>query len=129
MKTKMKTELCNDVMTGLMVAAIFAAVAPGDAFAQLSAAVGAAQSDIAAPFLRIVSYISYALGTVMTVAGIAGAKQHADAPASNKLAPAIGKLGAGMAFLAAPSLIGMMLTTGTDTLGNGTGAFTPIGGF
>ena len=44
MNTKMKKELINDVLTGLVVAAAFAAVIPADALAQLSTAAGNAQA-------------------------------------------------------------------------------------
>jgi hypothetical protein len=129
MNTKMKSELINDVLTGLMVAATFAAIVPCDAFAQLQSAVGSAQGTLARPFTVIVSYISYGLGTVMTVAGIAQAKKHADNPATTPLGPALGRLGAGAAFLAAPFLIGMMGLTGSGTLGTNGGTFSTIQGF
>jgi hypothetical protein len=123
MGTKMKKELLNDVLTGLMVAATFAAVSPGAALADLAAAVTQAETTIGNPFLTIVSYISYGLGTVMTVAGIAQAKKHADAPGNNPLGLALGRLGAGAAFLAAPSLVGMISKTGEGTLGTDTAQF------
>ncbi|MDR3423519.1 MAG: hypothetical protein P4M13_00360 [Alphaproteobacteria bacterium] len=131
MNTRMKQELLNDVLTGLAVAATFAAVVPCDAFAQLSSAVTGVSSDVMLPAMTVVSYISYGLGTVLTVAGIAGAKKHADNPGSNPLNPALGKLGAGAAFLAAPYVIGMMGSTGSQvfsTAGTGT-VTTGIGGF
>jgi ABC-type transport system involved in cytochrome c biogenesis permease subunit len=122
MNTKMKKELLKDVVTGLAVAATFASVVPADALAQLATSVGAAEGSIGTPFLTIVSYIAYGLGTVMTVAGIANAKKHADNPGSNPLGPALGRLGAGAAFLAAPSLIGMIGQTGEETF-SGEAAF------
>ncbi|MDD4615967.1 MAG: hypothetical protein PHW76_02465 [Alphaproteobacteria bacterium] len=125
MNTRMKRELINDVVTGLAIAAVFAGVVPSDALAQLNASVGTARTAIAGPFVTIVSYIAYGLGTVMTVAGIAGAKKHADNPGSNPLGPALGRLGAGAAFLAAPSLVGMMGSTGDSTL-TGQSTFAPI---
>ena len=127
MNTKMKKQLINDVLTGLVVAAAFAAVIPADALAQLSTASTNAESQVAKPFVTIVSYISYVLGTVMAVAGIAQAKKHADNPGSNPLGPALGRLGAGAAFLAAPYLISMVLQTGTNTMGAGTSTFNAIG--
>lgn len=129
MNTKMKKELVNDVLTGLVVAATFAAIMPTDSFAQISAAVTNAQTTLAAPFVTVVSYISYALGTVLSISGIAGAKKHADNPGSNPLGPALGKIGAGAAFLAAPSLIGAVMTTGTETFGTTGGTFRTIQGF
>ncbi|MFA4995354.1 MAG: hypothetical protein WC521_08655 [Bdellovibrionales bacterium] len=129
MNAKMKKELINDVVTGLVVAAAFAAVVPADALAQLSAATGRADAEVAGPFITIVSYISYAIGTVMAVAGIAQAKKHADNPTSVPLSHALGRLGAGAAFLAAPYLVNMVMQTGTATLGGGTNTFGDIGGF
>ncbi len=116
MTTKMKKELINDVATGLAVAAVFAGIVPHDALAQLNTAVTQAQTSIAGPFLTIVSYIAYGLGTVMTVAGVAQAKKHADNPGSTPLGPALGRLGAGAAFLAAPTLVDMIGATGQTTL-------------
>jgi hypothetical protein len=119
MKNLMKRELVNDIVTGLLVAATFAAVVPADAFAQLSAQATTVNTNVLNPAMQVLTYISYGLGGVMTVAGIAGAKKHADNPSSNPLGPAIGKLGAGAAFLAAPFAIAMIQKTGNNTLGNG----------
>jgi len=128
MNKMMKKELINDVLTGLLVAAAFAAVVPVDALAQNLAAVGSsAQKNVALPFVQFVSYISYGLGTVMTVAGIANAKKHADNPSSNPLGPALGKLGAGAAFLAAPSVAGMLMNTATTTGISGNATYGQIG--
>lgn len=127
MNTQMKKELLNDVLTGLLVAATFAAIVPHDALADLSSATANAKTSIATPVLTAVSYISYCLGTVMSVSGIAGAKKHADNASSNPLAPALGKLGAGAAFLAAPSVIAMAQSTGTSTLGSGSASFSGVG--
>jgi hypothetical protein len=124
MKT-IKRELINETITGLLLAATVGAIMPTDAFAQLSTATQNADTTIVQPALHVVSLISYALGTVMVVAGIANAKKHADQPASNPLGPAIGKLGAGAAFLAAPTVVGMLETTGNATAA-GTAAFQSI---
>jgi len=128
MKNTQKQVLMNDVLTGLLVAAAFAAVVPSDAMAQLSAVGTATQTSIMHPFVQFSSYIAYGLGTVLTVAGIANAKKHADDPRSNPLAPALGKLGAGGALLAAPTVAGMLTSTATDSGLGGNAAFTPIGG-
>lgn len=118
MTKKMKQELINDVLMGLLVSAAFAAVCPDGAFAKSLVDVASSTKDnIGKPFNEVVSYISYGLGTVLTVAGIAGAKKHADNPTATPLNPALGKLGAGAALLAAPSVVGVLQTTGTDTLG------------
>jgi hypothetical protein len=127
MKNLMKTQLINDILTGLMVAATFGAVAPGAAWADLSSATGAADTTIVTPALHVVGLISYGLGAVMVVAGISNAKKHADQPSSNPLGPAIGKLGAGAAFLAAPTVIGMLQQTGQNTTASGTSNFQSIG--
>jgi hypothetical protein len=110
-----------------VVAATFTVVVPGDAMAQLSMAASSAQSTVAAPFVQIVSYISYVIGTVMVVAGIAQAKKHADNPGQTPLGPALGRLGAGAAFLAAPFVAGTVMQTGSGTFG-GTVTFQEIGG-
>lgn len=127
MNTRTK-ELLNDVLTGLAVAGTFAAVMPAESMAQLSTAVTNAQAEVAAPFVQIVSYISYGMGAVFTIAGIAGAKKHADNPQTNPLNPALGKLGAGAAFLAAPVIVGMLQTTGNTTTGDTAASFSSIGG-
>ncbi len=124
----MKKELINDVLTGLLVSAAFSAVAPaGVMAANLADVATTASSSVGAPFVTIVSYISYGLGTVMTVAGIAGAKKHADNPSANPLNPALGKLGAGAAFLAAPSVVKTLQDTGSETLGGPGATATTIG--
>lgn len=127
MNTKMKKELISDVLTGLVVAATFGAVMPADAFAQLSTATGNFQSEVGMPFTTVVSLISYGIGTVLSVAGIAQAKKHADNPTQTPLGQALGRLGAGAAFLAAPTLIRMVTQTGSNALNAGTGGFTTIG--
>ena len=113
MKISMKRELMNDVVTGVLLAATFAAAMPVDAFAQLTSTITTAQSNVAAPAMQFLGMISYAVGAVMVVSGIAAAKKHADQPSNNALGPAIGKLGAGAAFLAAPYAIGVIANTGT----------------
>ncbi len=125
MNAKMKKQLISDVLTGLAVAAVFTAVVPADALAQLATATDRAEDSVAAPFLKIVSYISYGIGTVMTIAGIAQAKKHADNPSQTPLGQALGRLGAGAAFLAAPWLAGTMMATGSSTFG-GRASFEPI---
>ena len=118
MKNTLKNELLGEVLTGLMVAAAFALVVPGEAVAQnLAAAVTTSQTSLGLPFVQIVSWISYGLGPVMTVAGIAGAKKHADAPGQNPIGPVLGRIGTGAAFLTAPTLVGMMQSTGATTTG------------
>lgn len=115
MKISMKRETLNDVLSGLLVAATFAVIAPTNAWAALSEAVATADTSIMKPALHVVGLVSYGLGAVMTVAGIAHAKKHADNPSSNPLGPALGKLGAGGAFLAAPTVIGMLQKTAQGT--------------
>jgi len=120
--------LINDALTGLTVAASFAAIVPHDAMAQLQSAVQNTTSNVFGPFVTLISYISYAVGTVMVIAGIAHTKKHADNPGSNPLGPALGRLGAGAAFLAAPSVVGMLQQTGSN-VATGSATFTnPIGG-
>jgi len=69
------------------------------------------------------------LGALLTVLGVSGAKKHADAPGQNALGPALGKIGAGAAFLAAPSVVAAVQGTGTSTFGSETATATTIGGF
>ena len=130
MTSKMKRQLFNDVVTGLAVAALFAMVAPGTAFAQgstLNEAVKAAQNTIAVPFATTVSYISYIMGSVMMVAGISGLKKHAEDPGQNPLNKPLGKVGAGAAFLAAPYVAGMLLETSKETVGSEGSRFEAMG--
>ena len=128
--TKAKQQLINDVLTGLLVAATFAVAAPVDVLAQNLAAVGSgASTNIMKPIVEFASYAAYGLGTVSMVAGIAAAKKHSETPQSNPLGPALGKLGAGAAFLVAPQVAGMLAGTATSTGLAGTSSFTTIGGF
>ena len=130
MKRSTKRQWLNEVITGLLVAAVFAVVVPGDASAQNLAVAGTqASTQIMAPFVQFTSYIAYALGSVMTVAGIAGCKKHADNPGSNPLAPALGRLGSGAAFLSAPTVAGMLAGTATSSGITGTATYAGIGGF
>jgi hypothetical protein len=135
MNAKMKKELVNDVLTGLLVAGVLSAVIPIEAVAAgagggggIAGVASAAQSSIMLPFVHFASYISYSLGTIMTVAGIAMAKKHADNPTSTPLAHALGRLGAGAAFLAAPAVAGTLVSTATGSDFGGTASFSPIGG-
>jgi len=129
MNTKMKKELVNDVLTGLVVAATFASVAPGQAMADLAAVVTSTSSTVAVPFLQAMSYICYGLGALLTVLGVSGAKKHADAPGQNALGPALGKIAAGAAFLAAPSVVAAVQQTGTATFGTDAATVSTIGGW
>jgi len=130
MKNAMKQQLINDVLTGLLVAATLSLGMPVDALAQtLSAAGTNAQTNVMIPFVKFASYASYGMGTVMLVSGIAATKAHADSPSSNKLAPALGKLGAGSAFLAAPTVAGFLAGTSNAVTGGGTAGYQGIGGF
>ncbi len=124
---KIHKELLNDVLTGLLVAAAFAAALPADAFAQLSNAVTASGQQVVNPIITVANYASYGVGTVAVITGVAGAKKHADNPSSNPLGPALGKMGAGAAFLAAPSVIGMLESTGSNTF-TGSGKFSTLSG-
>jgi hypothetical protein len=63
------------------------------------------------------------------VAGIAGCKRHSDSPTNNPLALALGRLGAGAAFLAAPTVAGMLAGTSTNTSVTGSATYNGIGGF
>ena len=127
MKNSIKRELMNETLTGLLVAATLAAIAPANAWADLSTAAQQSQSSVFLPALQVTTYISYVLGAVMTVAGISNAKKHADNPSSNPLGPAIGKLGAGAAFLAAPTVVGMLQQTAGTTVGGNTATVQTIG--
>ena len=130
MSHAVKKELFNEIVTGLLVACVFAAIMPADGWAQNLQAVGLAASQaVLKPFVEIVSYVSYSLGSVMTVAGIAGCKKHADNPGSNPLAPALGRLGSGAAFLSAPTVAGMLAGTATDSSITGTASYAGIGNF
>ena len=118
-------ELINDILTGLLVAATFAVGMPAEALADLAATTQNTESTVVKPALQAISLVSYGLGATMVVAGIAGAKKHADNPGSNPLGPALGKLGAGAAFLTAPTVIGMLQKTGQNTATD-TASFTGI---
>ena len=128
--TKAKQQLINDVLTGLLVAATFAVAAPVDVLAQNLAAVGSgASTNIMKPIVEFASYAAYGLGTVSMVAGIAAAKKHSETPQNNPLGPALGKMGAGAAFLVAPSVAGMLAGTASATgVGSTSATFTTIGG-
>ena len=128
MNAKMKKELLNDIVTGLAVAACFAAIIPADAFAQLTSVANQASSNIMVPIVKFASYASYGMGTVGVVAGISDAKKHSENPSGNPLGKALGKLGAGGAFLAAPGVAGMLSTTSSSTGLTGTATFNTIGG-
>jgi len=128
MNTKMKKELISDMLTGLAVAAVFTAIAPVEALAQLTAVSDATEGSILRPMMQFASYASYGMGTVLTIAGISSAKKHADNPGQNPLGHALGKLGAGAAFLTAPSVAGMLADTSTEsgmTAGANLSTFTP----
>ncbi|MDE2029885.1 MAG: hypothetical protein KGI97_04895 [Alphaproteobacteria bacterium] len=118
MKNFVKRELLNDVVTGLLVAAAIAVATPVDAWADLNNAIGTTNTAVLNPAMKVVNLVSYGLGAVLAVTGIAGAKKHADNPGSNPLGPAIGKMLAGAAFLAAPSVISMIGSTGSSALGS-----------
>lgn len=128
--TPNKQKLFNEILTGLAVAGFFTALMPDNAIAQNLAAVGrSASTQIMVPFVQLTSYIAYSLGGVMTIAGIAGCKKHADNASSNPLAPALGRLGAGAAFLSAPAVAGMLSGTMISSDVTGTATYSGIGGF
>ena len=130
MKSLMKSQLIEDVLTGLLVAATFSLGMPTHSFAQDLQTMGTnASSAIMAPIVEFASYAAYGLGTVSMVAGIAAAKKHSETPQNNPLGPALGKMGAGAAFLVAPSVAGMLAGTASATgVGSTSATFTTIGG-
>ncbi|MCL2474434.1 MAG: hypothetical protein FWF23_06025, partial [Alphaproteobacteria bacterium] len=93
--------LVGDVITGLAIAALFTMVAPEVAAQGFNEAVNKAQNNVAEPFARAVSYISYVMGAVMMVAGISDLRKHAQGTGDPPLNKGLGKTGAGAAFLAA----------------------------
>ena len=130
MNTNMKQQLTNDILTGLLIAATFAAVIPVDAFAQtdLNTLATNTQTGVGKPAVFILSLIAYVVGAVLVIAGIAGAKKHADNPGSNPLGPPIGKMLAGAALLVGPYMIGVLSQTGSETTGGGQATFVTVNG-
>lgn len=128
MKNIMKEKLTNDVITGLLVAATFAIVSPCDAFSALTDVAGNTGSQVLTPIVKILSYISYGLGTVFTVKGISDVKKHTENPTQGNLGKGLGALGAGGAFLVAPAAVQMLQSTGAATLGSGSSSVGVIPG-
>ena len=126
MNTKMKKELLNDLLTGLAVAAAYATVMPTAALADIATSISTATTHVMAPAMGVLAMVSYGVGAVGVVSGIAAAKKHADAPSQNPLGPAIGRIAAGGAFIAAPYVVGMIASTGTESFA-GSGTFSANG--
>jgi len=130
MISKKNKLLFADVMTGLVLASFFAMIAP-EAFAQqgkdFEQAVNDAKGGVGIPFTTLVSYISYGLGIVMMVSGITSIKKHSQDPSQEPLNRGLGKVGAGSAFLAAPFVANMLLSTGEKVVGSQTSTHNSIG--
>lgn len=127
-----KQKLMNDLMQGLLMAAVVATAVPmvhSVVAADLKDAVTNSGTQVFANVMQLVSYGAYAVGAVLGISGIMGFKKHTDNPSSNPLGPALGKLGAGAVLLASPGLIAIMQGTGSDVVNGSTGAATFTGGF
>jgi hypothetical protein len=126
MKTSLKKQFINDVLTGLLVAATFAAAAPHDAMAQLATAVSNTSSTVFRPIMSVLGYGCYGAGAFFGIQGVMGAKKHADRPADQPLGPALGKMATGAALVAIPSVVNIVQQTGTNVFGGGGGTANPI---
>jgi len=125
MKDVMKKDsLTNLWAQGLLMTAVIAVALPlpDIAWAQLSATSANAGSQVFAPAIRILNYACYTIGAFMGIGGIMKLKAHSENPTNTPMSHGIGRCSAGAAFLALPSVIGMLSSTSSSTL-SGTAAF------
>jgi hypothetical protein len=128
MKSVIKQQLINDVLTGLLVAATFAMVAPTHVMADtFSGAADLTSTQLFKPAVTVLSYGCYAAGAFFGIQGIAHVKKHTDSPSQNALGPALGKLGVGAGLIAIPSVINLLQDTGTSVVGGGDASAKAIG--
>ncbi len=108
-----KARLMNEIMHGLLMAAVIAAALPLPelAWAQGTSGVsgsgiGSAASNITgnelSPITTLVSALFYIAGGVLMGAGALKLKSHAENPTTTPLGHGIGRLGAGAALMAIP---------------------------
>ena len=115
----MKNErLSNAWCQGLMLAAIVAVAlpAPDAAWAQLSSTVSASGASVFKPAITVLNYACYTIGSFMGIGGIMKLKAHSENPTNAPMSHGVGRCAAAAAFLALPSVVGMLTSTSTTTL-------------
>ena len=119
-----KQVLTNAWMQGLLMAAVVAVALPMPdiALADLATTATNAQTNVFNPALKILSYASYTVGGFMGIGGVMKLKAHTENPTNAPMAHGLGRLGAGAAFLALPSVMGLLNSTSSSTL-DGTATF------
>lgn len=101
-----KAKLRNEILNGLLMAAIVAAALPFPdlAWAQdLGSATLKIKTGIAS-MPQVVSGVSYIAGAALSMAGLVKLKAHSENPTQTPMGHGLGRLGAGAALLALPSL-------------------------
>lgn len=126
----MKNErLSNAWSQGLMLAAIVAVAlpVPDAAWAQLTSTVAATGSNVFTPVLKVLNYTCYTIGSFMGIGGIMKLKAHSENPTNAPMSHGVGRCAAAAAFLALPSVVGMLTSTSSSTLSgsNALGSFSP----
>ena len=124
----MKNERLSNVWAqGLLMAAVVAVAlpAPDAAWAQLSTTVSASGSSVFKPAITVLNYACYTIGSFMGIGGIMKLKAHSENPTNAPMSHGVGRCAAAAAFLALPSVVGMLTATSTNTLSgsNALGAF------
>ena len=107
-------KLTNDILQGLLVAAVMAAAIPmpSPAFAQdlattVNRLVGTELTNV--PY--VINAVFYIGGAAMSGAGLLKIKQHADNPTQVKLGEGIGRLSVGAGLLALPYIANASIQT------------------
>ncbi|MER2519073.1 MAG: hypothetical protein ABTQ34_00080 [Bdellovibrionales bacterium] len=100
----MRKELVNDLLQGLLMAAVVAAAIPMPelAWATLSDSVGTVQEGIR-DIPNIVSGVFYIGGAAMIGAGAMKLRAHAENPSSAPLGHGLGRVGAGACLVSLPA--------------------------
>lgn len=101
-----KEKLINDLLQGLLMAAIVAMALPIPDLAWAQAGLGSSVTQITSnelnPLTTLVSGLFYIGGGVMMGAGALKLKQHSENPTQTPMSHGLGRLGAGAALMAIP---------------------------
>ena len=112
----MKKQLTNDLLQGLLMAAVIATAmpVPDIVLAQTSdigGSVAHIQTAELSPFTYLIAGIFYLVGALFVGAGLMALKRHGENPTQDPLGKALAKLGAGAGLIAVPLVANQVINS------------------
>jgi len=118
-----KEQITNLRMQGLLMAAVVTtAVSMVDpAWADLSTSVGSSVSTVWTPLIRVLGYLCYLIAVIMAIGGVIKLNAHATNPTSTPMSHGVVRCAIAAALAAIPNLVGLLASTGGNTMGGAAG--------